>query len=311
MVKPRIGLLLIATGMFVGGVACGVGRVFPGPEPVGHIENPSITEASGLAASRLRNDVFWVINDSGNAPVLYAMDARGRHLGTVAVEDSSNQDWEDLASFVHDGTAFLAIADIGDNAARRDACTIYIVREPGLSPDGPPPEARVVPVRRIRFTYEDGPRDCEAIAFDEPARRFLLISKRTRPPVLYALPFEEGRDDTVWVAIRSTDVANLQDAAEKHRNPGRLLEPNPYRYLPTALDISPDASLLAILTYQYVFVFHRSNPQEWASALGLPPKVYPLPRLPQAEALCFGADGRSLLITSEKYPAPILRIPVP
>jgi hypothetical protein len=45
---------------------------------------------------------------------------------------------------------------------------------------------------RVRFRFEDGPRDCEAMAVDPEQPRALLLSKRTEPPVLYELTLLPG-----------------------------------------------------------------------------------------------------------------------
>ena len=45
---------------------------------IGTIEDRSIREASGIAASRRTPDIFWVINDSRNPPVLYGIAFEGQ-----------------------------------------------------------------------------------------------------------------------------------------------------------------------------------------------------------------------------------------
>ncbi|HNT88181.1 MAG TPA: WD40 repeat domain-containing protein, partial [Candidatus Hydrogenedentes bacterium] len=42
---------------------------------------PALTEISGLLDSRQNPGVFWVHNDSGDAPRLYALSHTGEHLG--------------------------------------------------------------------------------------------------------------------------------------------------------------------------------------------------------------------------------------
>ena len=81
----------------------------------GELANPQIQEASGLAPSRLNSEILWTINDSGDDPILYAVSTTGADLGTIKVAGARNRDWEDLASFRLNDTAYLLIADIGDN----------------------------------------------------------------------------------------------------------------------------------------------------------------------------------------------------
>ena len=56
-----------------------------------------------------------------------------------------------------------------------------------LTPDG---QIAARPAHVLRLTYDDGPRDCEAIAIDPGERAIYLLTKRTTPPRLYrvALP---------------------------------------------------------------------------------------------------------------------------
>ncbi len=69
---------------------------FPDPERaafgpavrVGALENESLRECSGLAASNRRSDLLWAVNDSGNGPYLYALQLDGRRL-FVASEGSN------------------------------------------------------------------------------------------------------------------------------------------------------------------------------------------------------------------------------
>ena len=63
----------------------------------GKLAHTEIEEASGLAPSRRREDVLWTLNDSGNAPALFALDPRGRDLGRVPLA-VPNVDFEDLVN---------------------------------------------------------------------------------------------------------------------------------------------------------------------------------------------------------------------
>ena len=57
-------------------VAPGPSPTTPRPERIGTLEHPEIREASGIAASRRHPGIFWVHNDSGNPPSLFAVRAR-------------------------------------------------------------------------------------------------------------------------------------------------------------------------------------------------------------------------------------------
>jgi hypothetical protein len=154
------------------------------------------------------------------------------------------------------------------------------------------------------------------MAVDPERPRVLLLSKRTEPPVLYELsllpgePGGDGREEdggpALRVARRLGEVPGippptLADVAES-RWLGR------YRAMPTGLDISRDGTLAAVVTYKDAYLFAREDGEGWAAAFGRPPERIPLPPMPQAEAIAFAADGRTLFVTSERRPAPLFRL---
>ena len=274
---------------------------------LGHLENQRITEASGMVASRKNPDILWIVNDGGDAPTLYAVDMQGVHRGHVRIRNALNVDWEDLAAYRINNLNMLLIADFGDNHARRETNDLYFVREPDI---GKLPHAFDITLdwhHRLRFVYEDGPRDCESVAVDPDANQILLLTKRTTPPVLYSLSLVPDGTPPVIVARRLVAIGNMLPA------PANLstgdLRFRRFRSQPTAMDISPDGSEIVILTYGSGAYLYRKPPRiNWTEGFRKSPQWIALPALRQAEALCFSADGQSLLVTSEQLPAPLYRL---
>jgi DNA-binding beta-propeller fold protein YncE len=189
----------------------------------------------------------------------------------------------------------VLVADTGDNGAQRDFCTIYLLPEPPIPAPGQIIETK--PDRKIVFRYEDGPRDCEAVAADPAGGKILLISKRTNPPVLYELPLLPENSGGPLIAKRTGTV--------------RVNRPQsspmvPYGNQPTGLTISPDGSLAAVLTYYGVFLFPREKGESWAAAFSKTPKMLPPHHLKQAEAITFSRDGKTLYVLSEGTNPPII-----
>jgi hypothetical protein len=274
---------------------------------VGTLTNPDIREASGMAASRLRNDLLWVINDGGNEEFLYAVGLDGSDLGRVRVENASNVDWEDLASFRLDGEAFLMIADFGDNRGERRTKTLYWVPEPSLTGARFKTGRTVAWTRRIRFVFADGPRDCEGLGVDVRQKKILLLTKRTRPPQVYELALSSGDDgDRVRIAAKSAQIVHIPPPSEADVAQDPRF--GPFRSQPTALDVSGDGRRVAILTYGNGVIYERRPRENWSVAFTRPPRLVVMPKLRQAEALCFSAGDDSLYVTSEKRPAPLYRI---
>lgn len=281
----------------------------------GRIEDPLLSEASGLAVSRGSDERLWTVNDSGGEAALYLLNDRGNYLGRVRVTGASNFDWEELATFDYEGRPHLLIADTGDNPSQRPSVTLYIVEEPVFDGPRPPLNARV-PVRWTQeFVYEDGPRDCESVAVDPDSGKVLLISKRTDPPALYELPLGPEHAGKRLVAKRIANVAGLPMPKDKEKLPDNRF--GKFSFQNTAFDISADGRSAAVLTYGATWLFERNFDEDWASAFSRNPKLVATPFMLQAEAIAFTPDGRSLFVTSEGTPAPFMRlrreepIPVP
>jgi hypothetical protein len=217
-----------------------------------------------------------------------------------------------MASFQLDGTAYLLIADIGDNRAQRPYCTLYVVVEPILV-GSDRSQTRILPIAwQRRFRYEDGPRDCEAVAVDVETRRVLLLSKRNTPPVLFSLPLLPGTTGQSELARKIAVVSNIPPPtpADLKFKYGR------YRSQPTAMDLSPTGQIMAVLTYKHAYLYHRLSGENWKTAFNRLPMIVYLPaqektKLRQREALCFEPQDRSLFVTSEDRHAPLYRLITP
>ncbi|AWI27286.1 hypothetical protein HYN49_11820 [Flavobacterium pallidum] len=87
-----------------------------------------IKEASALQYVP-ETDLFWTLEDSGNDPVLFALDKKGKLQQTVHIH-KSNHDWEALTS---DGEGNLYIGDFGNNDNDRKDLAIYKINAADLS----------------------------------------------------------------------------------------------------------------------------------------------------------------------------------
>ncbi len=282
--------------LIVSGAACTAPAEEPPPPPTvyerpvvaGTIDTPGLVELSGLAASRAHDNTLWAHNDSLNAPILFAVGTDGRSLGSVRLEGASYLDWEDMASFELDGSSYLVIGDVGDNRALRPFVSLWFVREPAI-PEENTGEGVATVAWELHFRYEDGPRDCEALAVDEVGRRILLLTKRTDPPLVYELPLARVEGEFgVQTARRIAAVTGL----------GK----------PTALDVSPDGSRAIVQTSRATYVFDRREGQSWSEAFAKPVQRIEMPDLSSIEAATFDRAGRSVFVTREKRPNPLVRI---
>ena len=235
----------------------------------GELADPRILEASGMAPSRLADNLLWIVNDGGSGAMLFAADTSGRAVARFSVRGAKNKDWEDLASFVKNGRSYLLIADVGDNDARRKYCTLYFVEEPAAENNGDSESNVATVVWRTDFTYEDGPRDCESVAVDTVNDRVLLLSKRETVPSLYSLPLGRPGDDSKYRATRVGKVSQIPPPTPKD-----LLD-NPifgaYVSRTTAMDIASDGGSALVLTYKCAYWYPRKDGGTWETAFSKKP----------------------------------------
>lgn len=273
---------------------------------VGRIERLEVLEASGLAASRRRDELFWALNDSGNPARLYALDARGADLGTLHLP-VENIDWEDLAAFEHAGRPYLVVADVGDNFSWRPSVEIHVIEEPVVPAGGLPEDSEAAIAWSFRFRYEDGPRDCEAVAVDPEGPSLLVLGKREVPVTLYRVDLleDEAPAGSVRVATKVTEVPNIPQPTEYDR----LEDPDygEYRSMPTAMDIDPEGRRALVMTYDHGYEFRRAPGESWAEAFAGVPTRFPVPTMRTSETVAFDRSGRHFYVTSEYRPTPLFR----
>ena len=297
--RARLALLTMLGGALS---ACTVEA--PQPRLGGLVVDGGLGEASGLAASRVHRDTFWLVEDGGNPAELHAISKRGRRLATYTIEGISNTDWEDLAAFELDGKRYLLIADTGDNGGLRRTLLLHVVAEPAKLEGG----AILKPAWSIAFRWPDGARDCEAVAVDTSRDQILLLSKKRHPPELFVLPLHPHKPG-LQVATRIGRLAGVPQASaeEQRAAPARAR----LVHHVTAADVSPDGRTLAVLTYKHLLIYPRAGNERWTQATRHPPLVRVVPWLPQPEAIAWTADGNALYATGEFSPAPLVYFPFP
>lgn len=271
---------------------------FSGPAMTGTLAEPRNLEASGLAASRRTPGLLWTHNDSGGDPVLYALNGDGSLRGSVKLAGVINRDWEDIAAFSLDGQSWLLVADTGDNNARYAQSSLHVLVEPDVIALSRARPFGTKPSYTINFVYEDGPRDCEAVAVDPRERAVYLLTKRDSPTRLYRLSLAAA-------SPAQPAVARFLGAAWAFPHPVGLERLSPMVSIsfpgwPTGMDFMPDGSGAVVLTYGAVYFFPRTPGESWATALARKPSVLPPFSLPQAEAVAISPDGADIYLASER-----------
>ncbi len=242
-------------------------------EPLGRFDLKQIPEASGVVKSRRHPDVFWVVNDSGNAPMLFAVTREGRILKSFPVA-AANLDWEDLAI---DDQGRLYIGDIGSNKGLLGLRGVYRIDEPDPNlPVGGP--LKPTTSSWYAMPYDDR-FDAESLVYD--GDRAVVVTKRFdgREAELREVPFNPPAPLLKPISPRRIGVL-----------PG-FVEPA------TGADLSPDGRLLVVCGNRVARVYERPDGPDW-DALKLI-AVVEIREKQQIEGVAW--DGMDLIFASEGH----------
>jgi hypothetical protein len=259
----------------------------------GTFRDRRVNEVSGIVAVRGHADCFWVHNDSGDKPRLFAVRASGTVIAELAVTGASAIDWEDIARGPGSDPDedFLYVADTGNNFRLRQSLAVYRLPEPRIERLEPGQQLASEPAAVFRFRFPDGIFDCEAALVGPDGEALYLITKVRGDAGVYRIALSAPPETGVQTAVH---VARM--------SPGGLV---------TAADLSADGGRLLLLTYGEL--------QEYA----LPPgadfeRIFAQPgtlltrafsRL-QVEAACYEPATGAPLVLHEGFPVRLYRLEV-
>ena len=263
-------------------------------ELVGRLAHEALGEVSGIVKSG-RGDFYWVHNDSGDSPRLFAIDGEGTPLKPPwmpidladwpghAIDNATHFDWEDIA--LADGV--LYVADVGNNGNARRDLGVYVVNEPDPFAI---PRMRALTYLPVRYPdQEEHPGDvwhfdCEAVFVADGVLHFLTKHRQSRQ-------IGEGAPGTKLYRLDThhTDAENVLTLVGRRDDVSQV----------TAADMSPDGNRLAVATYTTLWLFDRpAYDDDWLSG-----KTWRLDldtsQAKQLEALAW-EDASSLLLTNEQ-----------
>lgn len=224
-------------------------------EPAVTIDDPRITESSGLAVSRSDPTLAYTVNDSGGATEIYAIDLESGDVVGVTEVNAPFVDVEALA--LEDGR--LWIADTGDNNAVRSDVTLLVIDEPGRA-------SRTVTPTRYPLVIEGGPTDIETVLVDPSDSRVHLVTKGLMGGSVLAAP------SSGLVRDRPTTMTHVTAGMPALVTDGAF---------------SPDGSTVALLSYGLVWTL-AADDWQIVGRQALPP-------LQQAETLAFVTDDQVLV----------------
>jgi len=237
-----------------------------------------LEEVSGIEYDANR-DLFWMINDSGNPPVVYLVSKKGEIQNEIKV-DAKNKDWEDIALDRHGN---LYVGDFGNNNNTRKNLRIYKIKASDLDKKKVKivktefyyPEQKNFPPKKKRLYY-----DTEAF-FTFNNHFYILTKSRVKGEYgrtfLYKVPIKEGRFKaekiSEFITCKSTFDCSI-----------------------TGADISVDGKKIALITHHTAWVFSNYTGDDFFNG---DVEKYPLGFVSQKESITFkGLD--SIYIADEK-----------
>lgn len=282
----------------------------PPPRTINVRGNPVLVENSVAVTTVSQPSIVFGVNDSGNDPILFAIDTLGADRGSWQVTPAQNVDWEAAASGpcgAMPSTATsgiipgrcLYIGDVGDNGAQRPYLTIYRVPEPAAMSAGARGQLRP---ERMDVRYPTGRHDVEAMYVTGAGDLFLITKRplaesagRARPALVFRLPA------TAW----GTNGAVMTDLVDSlpiipEAQSGRQV---------TDAALAPDGARLAVRTYREVFII-AVDPATGRLTPGARWWSCPV-TVEEQQGEGIGWLGGELVLTSEGRNAPLLVMSCP
>jgi len=214
----------------------------PSPlEHLGRFDPRTLPEASGIVKSRRYPGIFWVHNDSGNPPALFAI----RRDGTIVREfrlGVPNIDWEDIAA---DDQGHLYVGDIGNNGGLLALRAIYRIDEPD---PGKPASQPLRPSASTFYRMGRADRfDAEGLIYEASTGSAVLVAKRL-----------DGREAELFAVPLNPPAPLLRPASPRRIGtlPG-FVEPA------TGASLSNDGQLLAVCSSAVTRVYSRGQDLGW------------------------------------------------
>lgn len=237
-----------------------------------------IKESSGLV--KASDSSFYTINDSGNSPILFEINKKGKLIRKIQIE-AKNYDWEDLAK---DENGNIYIADIGNNLNKRQNLRILKIREEDLSKSSIKPiifevkypDQKAFPPEKSKLYY-----DCEALVVKGDFA-YIFTKNRTEPfdglSKVYRISLATGKTSTVeWNTLQ-------------------LCKDGWYPCSVTSASYDHKSGTLVLLTYTKIYYFENFNFEKNGVSTYQQIK---LGKIEQFEAI-YLIDSNKLILTSEE-----------
>lgn len=255
----------------------------------GRLSDQALGETSGIAASGIFKDMFYVHNDSGDESRFFLISPDGKLNHTLNFDgNSNNADCEDIAvgPGPAKGKSYVYVADIGDNGDNRNAVTINRFEEKKAWLKD---SIINLTSQKLHLRYPDGPKDAETLMIDPIDKLFYIVTKRRDTVKIYTSPIAHKANDTLTLTFK-----------------GKLFfeGTKPFKWI-TSGDISKDGRKVLLKSYEKVYYWKRKDKEHIWQSLQKSPKILPYQVEKMGEAIGFAADGKSYYTVSEGIYSPI------
>lgn len=262
-------------------------------ELVGTLD-PSITEASGLAASAVHDDLYYTMSDDPppgrSGVVVWGVRADGGIEVEVHLLGTSVSNTEGLAVAPCEpgaATSCVWVGETGDNGTHPPH-RIFRFAEPAFAP-GDDPELVLPEFATTTYTYPDGATpNAEAMVVDPATSLVYVLSKRAMPSPVFRVPFvalDGDVGESVAIDVGAINLTTITAA-----------DPRPCRN--------------ELLVRQYGALWHLTAPPPFENLFD-PAQVtttqVEAASESVAEAVAWSRDGRDYLTTHEAVGAAVHR----
>lgn len=205
-----------------------------------------IDEGSAIIKSK-KYDIFWSLNDSGDSARIFAFDFNGKIIkpewikkySGVKIIDAYNTDWE---AMTYDADGNLIICDCGNNYNYRRDLALYKLAEPNPYYAN---ESGII--SKYPFKYPDQidfPPDKNNLNYDAES----IFTYKGKLHII-----TKTRSTTVAKLYRFNSLISWQ------LNIPEIVGSFDFKSMVTDASVSDDGKYLAVLTYNYIWIFELSQ----------------------------------------------------
>lgn len=266
-----------------------------------------LVESSSATMTPSQPGIIFTINDSGNEPILFALDSTGAVRGTWRIANASDVDWESSSHGkclrpTAANVSCIFIGDAGDNQVRRNNVVIYEVPEPIVTNDS---SQKTLAADALAFRYPDGPHDVEAIYVSVDGTTYLITKRKLkdskgdlRRALVFTLPASAWNSHDTVVATLTDSLPIVPGSADDRKI--------------TDASLSFDSKFLAVRTYRQIYTFVTDS-ITGRVVNSIAPAICNLDGVEKVrgEGVTWFGATRSLLVNSEGLNEPMHRLTCP